>query len=107
MILSIIIAILCGVGIYGFYNGMIILTYVGMVAAILEVVIGIVSGELKSLSSIWFCVLLAIGATFAGQNFFSSLAICLCYENIIMWIAGIIFMIYNYKLMTKYENKDN
>lgn len=90
MILSIIVAIFCGIGIYGFYNGLIFLAYIGMVFSLLEQLYGFISGQQKSLFTVWICVLLSIGSCFAGNNFFNSLAILLCYENVILFILGII-----------------
>ena len=92
MILGIIVAIFCGIGIYGFYNSMLFLTYIGMILSILEQLYGCISGQQKSLFTLWICVLLAIGGAFAGNNFFNSLAILLCYENIILFIAGIVIL---------------
>ena len=78
MVIGFIVFLFCCVGIYGFYNGYIYLTYIGFALSLIEQIYGTIKGEQKGLGLIPFCLLLAIGATIAGNNFFESISIIFC-----------------------------
>lgn len=94
MIIGIIVFLFCVAGVYGFYNGLIFLTYIGMILAIIEMIIGFIKKESKSLMSLWLCVILACGAAIAGNDFIQSLAIFLCFENISLFIVGCFLLLF-------------
>lgn len=92
MIIGIIVFLFCAAGIYGFYNGLIFLTYIGMALSIVEMIGGVVTKQSKSLWTLWLCILLSFGSLLAGNNFFVSLAILLCFENVILFIIGLFLL---------------
>ena len=93
MVLGLIIFIVCLLGIVGFYEGNLTLTYLGMILGIIEHIIGITTGQEKGLTTLWLAFWLAVGGTFAGNNFFEMLAICVCFENVICFGLGLLLFL--------------
>lgn len=92
MIIGVVVTIFCALGIYGYFGGIIFLTYIGAVLSIIEQFIEISTGRQIGCPTVWILILLALGITAAGNNFFESLAICLCFENVIFFVGGIILL---------------
>lgn len=93
MIIGTVVFIFCILGIYGYYSGNLFLTYLGLILAVLEHVIGISTGEEKGLTSVWIAFFCALVMTFAGNNFIKSIAICMCFENVICFVLGMIMIV--------------
>ena len=93
MIIGTITWILSLIGIYGFFNGLLYLTIIGMIATIIEFIIGFITGKSKSLFP-WFSLIIAFILYLNGNNFFNSLAITLCFINAIGFLFGLIFIIF-------------
>lgn len=102
MILGAITTIVSILGIIGFYINNFILLYLGLFSAIIEHSIGIYTGEEKSLITVWFALLIALGFIFSGMNWLKAIAICLCFENVLCFILGSILMIF---MVRKNTNK--
>lgn len=95
MLLGIVSFIFCVGGIIGYYIGVPSLMYVGLVLTIIEMIVGFVTGQLRSSLSIWLGIFFAIGASVSKKaGFFEALAIFMCYENVIMFIAGLVMMLF-------------
>lgn len=106
MILGIIVFILSSLGIYGFFTNNLFFLYIALVAIILEYLIGYFSAQLKSLAPIWLTFIVAFGMICAGFNWLIAISICLCFENVILFILGIIMMIIIYLRAKKIENQN-
>lgn len=107
MVLGIIVTIFSLLGIYGYFSSNFVLLYIGLAFVILENIIGITSGEQKSLSTVWFALLFAIGMIFAGVNWIKAIAVCLCFESAICFFLGLILMVFMGKSMKKTIDKNN
>ena len=83
------------------------MTYIGFALAVIEHIIGIYTGEEKGLTTVWLSILCALGMTFAGNNLFESIAICLCFENVICFGLGIILVAVTGVAMSKTQKKTN
>ena len=101
MIIGIICWILSLVGIYGFYNGLVYLTIIGMVATIIENIIGYFTGENRSFNLIWLPIIIGVILSFYGNNLLTSIAVCFCFENAIMFSLGLIVVLF----LGKVDNK--
>lgn len=106
MIIGLIVFIFCTLGVYGYYDGNIALTYIGFGLAIIEHIIGISSGAEKGATTIILSILCALGMAFAGNNLIESIAICLCFENVISFVFGIIIMLIMGKTISNTEVRD-
>ena len=89
----IIIFIFCILGIAGYFNDILWLTYVGMGLGIVDHILGVLSGMQKSLNTLWLAILFGIGMSFAGNGLLQSIAICICFENVISVTLGLVLMI--------------
>lgn len=107
MILDIISTIFSSLGIYGFFSNNIVLLYLGMIFVILEHSIKICTKQEKSLTTVWFALLISFGMMAGGINWLKSIALCLCFEGTICFILGIILMIFVDKSINKAESKVN
>ena len=92
MILGIIVFILSSLGIYGFFNDISTLLYIALAAVLFEYLLGYFSGQLKNLGGMWFAIICALGMITAGYNWLIAISLCLCFENIISFILGLILM---------------
>lgn len=92
MIIGIIVFIFCVLGIFGYFDGNILLTYIGFAFASIEHVLGIYTGAEKGLTTVWMAALCAFGMAIAGNNLIESIAICLCFENVISFSLGVILL---------------
>lgn len=94
MILGIICFIFCCLGIYGFYNEIYLLTYIGFVLCLIENIIGRLNNSSKTI--IPFLIGCIIGYLIT-KNFWLGIAIGACYENAIMFIGGTITLVAIFK----------
>ena len=106
MILGIITFIFSTIGIYGFYTNNFIFLYFGLSFVIIQHIIGIVTGKEKSLSIVWIAIIVAVGLTISGMNFLTAIAICLCFENTILFIPALILMLISFFKVSK-NNEDD
>lgn len=94
MILGIITTIGGLAGIYGFFSGIYMLTYIGFALVVMEVIIGLVSGSLNGIFTEVIAVIVGLALCFfKGIPLLLSISICLCFETVILFIAGIPMMI--------------
>ena len=93
MILGICSTIFAGLGIYGFFNDNLTLLYIGMGCVILEHLIGILSKQQKSLTTVWLALLASFGMMAGGIYWLEALALCLCFEGVICFVLGLIMII--------------
>lgn len=93
MIIGAIVFIFCILGVYGYFNSNIFLTYLGLILAVAEHIWGITSGQQKGFSTGWLAVICAIGMTCSGNNLLESIAICMCFENVIVFGLGVILFV--------------
>jgi len=85
MLLGIFVTILAFLGIFGFYVDNMFLLTVGAIAVIIETIIGLISGELKSpLTQI---IALIVGYIIV-KDFWIGAAIGLCFESVILSVLG-------------------
>lgn len=108
MILGVIVAILSGIGIYGFFIGNFILSYIALIAIFLEYIIGIITKQLKS-PAITFWISIIIGIVLYINDvasIWACLAVCMCIENVIMFICGIIYMLFIHAKSHKKNNTE-
>jgi hypothetical protein len=89
MILGIICTIVSIVGLCGLFVGNTILVIIGGVAGIIETLVGIISGEQKSLvTSILAIIIGIIYAIFSGTALWLGVFIGLCFESVIMGVLS-------------------
>lgn len=93
MIVAVIVFIFCVLGIYGYYDGNFLLTYIGAMLWIIQEFIGISTSQQKGCTTTIISMLIGIALTIAGNNFFQSISVCLCFENVICFVGGLIFML--------------
>lgn len=103
MILNIITFIFSILGIIGFYNNNDILLYIGMVMVLFEMIIGILSGQLRTIGT--YILASIIGVIFT-QNIIKGIAIGLCFESVIMTIGGWLLLILG-AIFLKNDKGDN
>lgn len=89
----IIIFIFCVLGVGGYFNDILWLTYLGMGLGIFDHIFGVFIGVQKSLNTLWIAILVGIGMAMAGNGLLESLAICICFENVISVTLGLVLMI--------------
>lgn len=106
MILGIIVFILSSLGIYGFFTNNLYFLHIALVAIILEYLIGYFSGQLKKLMPPYFTLIAIFYMICAGFNWLIAISVCLCFENVILFILGIIMMIIVYLRAKKLENQN-
>ena len=82
-------------GIGGFFTDIDFLLYFAMLFVIVEYIVELVSGRLKSASTLFAAIFIGILLSFFDINIFDSIAFCICIENLIMTVTGLWFM---YKL---------
>lgn len=87
-------------GIIGFYNDLYILTYIGLGLCLFESVLGRLEGTLKSMNT---TIIAGILGWLITKNFWLGIAIGVCFENVIMFIGGIVMMYITSKAIAKYE----
>ena len=104
MILGIICFIFACLGIYGFYNDIYILTYIGFGLSIFECILGKIEGTLKSMQT---TIVSAIIGWIVTKNFWLGISIGVCFENAIMFIGGSIMMIAGITYLSKAETNNN
>lgn len=91
MIIGIIGFILAIVGIIGYYLNISILLYIGGVFSIIEIIQGIVSGQSKTIIS---PMIFGIIGMIMIKPMVDGFCLGLCIENIVLFILGIIFLIF-------------
>lgn len=101
MIISIIVFIFCVLGVYGNYNNNLTFLYVGSGVAILETILELFSGQARNLTTQWLAILMGCGMAMAGESLIRSIALCLCFENVIMFVLGSLFILFTYKKIKK------
>ena len=97
--------ILSILGVIGFFIDNSIMLYIGMFAVIIEDIIGFATKKLKSLSSLFVTILIGILLSFLGIDILKSIALCICIEQIIMIIGGIILLKNNKIINSNSDNK--
>ncbi len=93
-------------GIYGFYTANIVLLYLGMSFTILEHIIGIISGQQKGLGTVWLALFICLILIINGVNWLQSIAICLCFENVISFVLGLILLLIVGKIQNEEKEED-
>lgn len=104
MVLGIISFIFACAGIYGFYNDIYILTYIGFGLSIFECILGKIEGTLKSMQTTIIASI--IGWIVVGE-FWLGVAIGVCFENVIMFIGGCLMIIIGSSITSSVSQKDN
>lgn len=91
VVIGAITTIISILGIYGWFSGHLTLVIIGGVAAIIEILIGLLSGELRSILTSVIAVIIGgiYISTLGGPLWFGAL-LGLCFENAIMQILGYI-----------------
>jgi|BioPla2DNA2_1021312.scaffolds.fasta_scaffold78753_1 hypothetical protein len=91
MLLGIICTILGVLGVYGFFSANLILVIIGGIASIIENLLGVISGQQKSLMTPILAIIIgAIYASSAGIPVWIGVFIGLCFESAIMGILGFV-----------------
>lgn len=90
MIMSIISCIFAVLGILGFYFGNITLTYIGAIIGVIENIIAFSIGEQKGFSTLIIAGIIAYFISFNSIPFIIALSICICFENVICFVLGLI-----------------
>lgn len=98
MIISLICLIFSLLGIYGYFNDLYILTYIGFIFVLFQEVFGKLSGQSKTME--FFLIACFIGCVIT-KKFLIGISIGACFENTIFTILGLIFMLYLYFLEKK------
>lgn len=94
------------IGLVGFYNSNYTLTIIAAVLYILENLRGYFTGQLKSLSTIFWAAFIGFIIGKANNNIFPTICVALCYEDIIMSVLSIPLLIFASKAVDKNnENK--
>lgn len=91
-------------GIFGFYNDLYILTYIGFGLCLIESILGRLEGTLKSMNT---TIIAGIIGWLITKKFWLGIAIGVCFENVIMFIGGIIMIYITNKAITKYEKNQH
>lgn len=100
MLLGIICFIFACGGIYGFYNDVYILTYIGFGLCLFENVLGRIDGSSKTLQ--FFLISCLIG-WIVVKDFWLGISIGACFENIISFVGGVIMIIIGSKIFKSEE----
>lgn len=103
MVLGIIVFVFACCGIYGFYNNLYVLTYIGFVFVLFECILGRIEGTLKSMQT---TIIAGIIGWIIVQDFWLGIAIGACFENVIMFIGGCL-MIFLFSISTSKLPKEN
>ena len=90
-------------GIIGFYMDLHAFTYIGLAMALFESIIGLYTGTLKTMNT---SIIAGIIGWIIVKDFWLGIAIGICFENVIMFIAGIIMMIITKKAISNYEKNE-
>lgn len=106
MIIGVVVFIFCILGIYGYFDNNVILTYIGLVLSVIEDIWGIYRGQQKGFSTGWIALVCAIVMTIKGNVFLESLAVCMCFENVISFAFGIVLLVVAGITITKVQKKD-
>lgn len=106
MLLGFLVYIFAILGIYGFFTENLVLTYIGLVLCIIETIIGITSGQQKGFSTEVLTFWCAVGMYIGGNEFLPSLAICFCFENVILFSIGLLLLIITGGFMIKKEKEE-
>lgn len=93
MILGTFISIFCLVALINYFNGTTFLIFIGLTLDIIETIILIYTKQLKNLTTKWLAILIALGMTFGGANLFEAISLCICFENVICFVLGLILII--------------
>ena len=98
MILGVISTILGVLGVFGFFSGNLILVLIGGISGLVENIIGISSGQQKSLMTSIIAVILGIiYSSSIGLTFWVGALIGLCFESAIMGILGWVSFAFMYR----------
>lgn len=89
MLMSILCTILSAVGIYGYFIDNNILFVLGITAIIIELLFGIITNKLKSITP--FIISSVIGII-CCRNLWVGIGIGLCFGSVIMFLLGIILL---------------
>lgn len=102
MILNIITFIFSILGIIGFYSNNNIFLYIGMAMVLFEMIIGILSGQLRTIGT--YILASIIGIIFT-KEFIVGIAIGLCYESVIMTFISWLMLILGYLFTQRKERR--
>ncbi len=98
MVLGIICFMFACAGIYGFYSGIYIFTYIGFALSLFECLLGKAEGTLKSMQT---TIIAAIIGWIIVKDFWLGIAIGVCFENAIMFIGGCIMLYFANRTFNK------
>lgn len=107
MILGILGFVFSIMGIVGYFNGMSVLLAISAVCIVAEAVIGLCTGELRSLST--YIVAVIIGyfvAVFTKANVLSTVAVALCFEDLVLGIISLVYLTVIGIVTSKHSKKD-
>ena len=107
MIIGIISTIFSSLGIYGFFCGNMLLLYLGFLSVIIEHIVGIYTGQEKSLGTVWIAILISFGMMANGINWLQAISVCLCFEGTICFVLGLLLMLFVGKNSQNFENSTN
>lgn len=94
MIINIIVTILSALGIYGFYADFPSLLFIGAIAVIIEILIGIFTGQCRSIFTFVISCLIGFICT---HNILIGGAIGLCFDSVIMSLLGWLMLLVSAK----------
>lgn len=94
MILGYICYIFAILGIAGFLKDNLTFAYISLVLCIIQSIVGIVSAQQRGCVTEWITLFCAIGMTIGGNEFLPSLAICFCFEEVILFSLSLFLMIF-------------
>ena len=103
MVLGIICFLFACLGIYGFYNEIYLLTYLGLGLCLFENIIGIIEGTSKTIMP---TIIAGIIGWIIIDNFWLGIALGICFENVIMFIGGCIMLLF-FPSANSQNNKEN
>lgn len=92
-------------GVYGFFSGNIIFIMIGGIYGFIENLIGIFSGQQKSLSTaIIACIIGSIYAISKGLPIWFGILIGLCFETTIVGLIGLSMFVFMYYTYNKFKS---
>lgn len=94
MLLGILGYIFSIAGIVGYYIDIPVLTIIATIFIIIEALIGLFSGELRNIKTYILAIIIGLCvAYFKDLNIPSTIAVALCFEELVMGIMSIIYLI--------------
>jgi len=98
MVLGIICTVLGILGVFGFFSGNLTFIFIGGISGLVENIIGISSGQQKSLMTAIIAVIIGIiYSSSIGLPFWIGVLIGLCFESAIIGVLGWISLAFMYR----------